>query len=80
MMLTNDTWIGRQESYFKKLTKSHEDLLKIDCYYKKKNIESLKMNIFNFIVERFFKLSLLLLTITTTIFFYYFYIYVNKII
>ena len=39
-MLTNEnTWIRRQESYFKKLTKSHEDILKIENYSKRKKIE-----------------------------------------
>jgi hypothetical protein len=78
MMPTNEnTWIRRQEAYFKKLTKSHEDILKIENFTKRKKLEK---NIFckiNFIKEKFLKLFVLFFTFFLTIFAYYFYIYVN---
>lgn len=77
-MLTNEnTWVRRQEAYFKKLTKSQEDILKIENYYRKKKIERLRYNILNFIVERTMRLFLLFFSILVIIFCYYFYIYVK---
>lgn len=77
-MLTNEnSWIRRQEVFFKKLTKSHEDILKIDHYYKKKKIDIFKFSIIKCLIERILKLFVLFLTLVIICFCYYFYVYVN---
>jgi hypothetical protein len=77
-MSTNEnTWIRRQEAYFKKLTKSHEDILKIEYFSKRKKITKNIYYKINLIKEKFLKLFMLFFSFFIMIYSYYFYIYVN---
>ena len=77
MLVNENTWLLKMEMFLKKLTKVHEDLVKLEGCHKKKKVLFFKMNLFEKIYERFLKLSILFISLFVIIYCYYFYIFVK---
>lgn len=79
-MFTNEnSFFLKMETFMKKLTKIHDDLVKLEGCHKKKKLAYFKISIFEKLYERALKLSILLVTIIIILYCYYFYLFVNTI-
>lgn len=67
----------KMENFMKKLTKIHDDLVKLEGCHKKKKLAHFKITIFEKLYERALKLSILMITIFMILYCYYFYIFVK---
>ncbi len=77
-MITNEnSSLSKMESFMKKLTKIHDDLVKLEGCHKKKKLSHFKISMFEKLYERALKLFILLITIFIILYCYYFYIFVN---
>jgi len=68
----------KMETFIKKLTKIHDDLVKLEGFHKKKKLAYFKITILEKLYERALKLFMLFVTIFIILYCYYFYLFVNK--
>ena len=77
-MLTNENnWLNKMEIFLKKLTKVHDDFIKLENNTNKRKYFYSKMKYYDKFYEKFLRLSILFITILVILYFYYFYIFVN---
>lgn len=77
MFANENSSFKKMETFMKKLTLIHDDLVKLEGCHKKKKLSYLKITIFEKLYERALKLSILLITIFIILYCYYFYMFVN---
>lgn len=80
MFANENSSLMKMEFFMKKLTKIHDDLVKLEGFNKKKRLTYFKITILEKLYERFLKLFILFVTIFIIIYCYYFYMFVNKIL
>ncbi len=76
MFVNENVSITKFEIFLKKLTKIHDDLVRLENWKKKKKLNYLKLSFFEKLYERFGKLFLLFITLFIIIYCYYFYVFV----
>jgi len=76
MFANENSTLQKVENYMKKLTKIHDDLVKLEGCHKKKKLAYFKISIFEKVYERSLKLFILMITIFIILYCYYFYIFV----